>query len=72
VAAGGFLILLGFAVYEWLTNTIYGIDYHLHRGSIWYMLVLYGIALGIYVGSRIYRRSQGIDMRMVHSEIPVE
>jgi APA family basic amino acid/polyamine antiporter len=72
VAAGGFLILLGFAVYEWLTNTIYGIDYHLHRGSIWYMLVLYGIALGIYLGSRIYRRSQGIDMRMVHSEIPVE
>jgi basic amino acid/polyamine antiporter, APA family len=72
VAAGGFLIILGFAIYEWLNNTIYGIDFHLHRGSVWYMLVLYGIALGIYVASRIYRRSQGIDMRMVHSEIPVE
>jgi basic amino acid/polyamine antiporter, APA family len=71
-AAGGFLVILGFAVYEWLNNTIYGVDFHAHRGSIWYMLVLYGIALAIYAGSRIYRRSQGIDMRMVHSEIPVE
>jgi basic amino acid/polyamine antiporter, APA family len=72
VAAGGFLVLLGFAIYEWLNNTIYGIDFHLHRGSIWYMLVLYGIAFAIYLGSRYYRRSQGIDMKMVHSEIPVE
>jgi basic amino acid/polyamine antiporter, APA family len=72
VAAGGFLVILGFAIYEWLTNTIYGIDFHAHRGSIWYMLVLYGIALGIYLGSRFVRRSQGIDMKMVHSEIPAE
>jgi hypothetical protein len=33
---------------------------------------LYVLAIAIYGGSRIYRRSQGIDMRMVHSEIPVE
>jgi APA family basic amino acid/polyamine antiporter len=72
VAAAGFLVILGFAIYEWLNNTIYGVDFHAHRGSIWYMLVLYGIAFAIYLGSRIYRRSQGIDMSMVHSEIPAE
>jgi basic amino acid/polyamine antiporter, APA family len=72
IAAGGFLVILGFAIYEWLNNSVYGVDFHLHRGSIWYMLALYGGALAIYLLSRFYRRSQGIDMRMVHSEIPVE
>lgn len=72
VAAGGFLIMLGFAIYEWITNAVYGIDFNTHRGSFWYMLILYGIAFAIYIGSRFYRRNQGIDMRMVHSEIPVE
>ena len=33
---------------------------------------LYGLALAIYLGSRFVRRSQGIDMKMVHSEIPAE
>jgi APA family basic amino acid/polyamine antiporter len=72
VAAAGFIVILGFAIYEWLTNSVYGIDFESHRGSFWYMLVLYGIALGIYLVSRFIRRSQGIDMSMVHREIPVE
>jgi amino acid transporter len=72
VAAAGFLVILGFAIYEWLNNSLYGIDFHNHRGSAWYMLALYGGALGIYLASRVYRRMQGIDMRMVHSEIPAE
>jgi hypothetical protein len=33
---------------------------------------LYGVALAIYVGSRIVRRRQGLDMRMVYGEIPAE
>jgi hypothetical protein len=33
---------------------------------------LYAAALLIYLASRFVRRSQGIDMRMVHSEIPAE
>jgi hypothetical protein len=36
------------------------------------MLVLYGVALAIYVGSRIVRRREGIDLGMINSEIPVE
>jgi amino acid transporter len=72
VAAAGFLVILGFAIYEWITNATYGIDWTTARNSFYYMFALYGLALAIYVVSRIYRRSQGIDMKMVHSEIPVE
>jgi hypothetical protein len=33
---------------------------------------LYGVALLIYVGSRIVRRRQGMDLGMVYNEIPAE
>jgi basic amino acid/polyamine antiporter, APA family len=72
VAAAGFLVILGFAIYEWVTNAVYGIDWTTARHGFYYMFALYGIALAIYVVSRLYRRTQGIDMRLVHSEIPVE
>jgi APA family basic amino acid/polyamine antiporter len=69
VAAAGFLVILGFALYEWFTNDVYALN---GRDSLIYMGILYAIALGIYLGSRFIRRSQGIDMSMVHREIPVE
>jgi amino acid transporter len=69
VAAAGFLVILGFALYEWFTNDIYALN---GRESLIYMGCLYAVALLIYLGSRFVRRSQGIDMGMVHSEIPVE
>jgi APA family basic amino acid/polyamine antiporter len=71
-AAIGFLVILGFAIYEWSTNAVYGIDWTNFRNSFYYMFALYGLAIAIYVVSRLVRRSQGIDMRMVHSEIPAE
>jgi basic amino acid/polyamine antiporter, APA family len=69
VAAAGFLVILGFALYEWFTNDIYALN---GRESLIYMGCLYAGALLIYLVSRFYRRRQGIDMRMVHSEIPAE
>jgi predicted acyltransferase len=69
VAALGFLVILGFAIYEWLTNDIYALN---GSDSLIYMGILYAIALGIYLVSWLVRRSQGIDMSMVHREIPVE
>ena len=72
IAAAGFLVILGFAIYEWSTNAVYGIDWTNFRSSFYYMFALYGLALGIYLVSRLVRRSQGIDMSMVHREIPVE
>jgi amino acid transporter len=72
IAAAGFLVILGFAIYEWSTNAVYGIDWTNFRNSFYYMFALYGLALAIYLVSRFIRRSQGIDMSMVHREIPVE
>jgi basic amino acid/polyamine antiporter, APA family len=72
VTAVGFLVILGFAIYEWSTNAVYGIDWTNFRNSFYYMFALYGLAIAIYLVSRFVRRSQGIDMKMVHSEIPAE
>jgi hypothetical protein len=33
---------------------------------------LYGVAIAIYVASRIVRKRQGMDLKMVYNEIPVE
>jgi basic amino acid/polyamine antiporter, APA family len=69
VAAVLFLGILGFALYEWFTNDLYAVN---GRDSLLYMGSFYVLAIAIYVGSRVYRRNQGINMKMVHSEIPVE
>jgi amino acid transporter len=69
VAAGAFLVILGFALYEWFTNDLYAVN---DRNTLIYMGSFYVLAIVIYFGSRFYRRNQGIDMRMVHSEIPAE
>jgi APA family basic amino acid/polyamine antiporter len=72
VAAAGFLVILGFAIYEWVTNAVYGIDWDTARHGFYYVGSLYAAALLIWLVSRIYRRRQGIDMKLVQSEIPVE
>jgi APA family basic amino acid/polyamine antiporter len=69
VAAIGFLVILGFALYKWFQDSVYGVNNH---SSLVYMGVLYAIALAIYVISRVYRRTQGMDLKMVYDEIPAE
>jgi APA family basic amino acid/polyamine antiporter len=66
VAFGGFLV---FCLYQWLTNAVYGVTY---ASSLIYMLILYVVALAMYVGFRLLRRAQGIDLTMVYGEIPEE
>ena len=75
VAAVLFLLILGFAIYKWMTDPIYGINIDLSdpaKNGFLYMLGLYALALVIYLASRLWRRRQGIDMSMVHKEIPAE
>jgi basic amino acid/polyamine antiporter, APA family len=67
--AVAFLALLVFCLVKWITDDVYGLN---DSGSLIYMGILYVVALGIYVGSRLLRRRQGIDMAMVHKEIPAE
>jgi basic amino acid/polyamine antiporter, APA family len=65
-AFGGFLV---FCILEWFFNDLYGVN---NGQSLIYMLILYAIALGLYVGFRLLRRAQGMDLAMVYDEIPEE
>jgi basic amino acid/polyamine antiporter, APA family len=70
VIFGGFL---GFLLYEWIIDPLglYGIGIA-NISSVIYMLAMYGLALIIYVGFRVYRKRQGIDVSKIYQEIPVE
>jgi hypothetical protein len=69
-AAGWITIgLLGFNLYEWLSNDTYGVN---NPDSLWYMGAMYVLAILIYVIARIVRRRQGIDLGLINKEIPVE
>jgi APA family basic amino acid/polyamine antiporter len=68
-AAVLFLAYLGYCIYKWLQDDVYGSN---NNDSLIYMGCLYAVALLIYVGSRIVRRRQGMDLGMVYNEIPAE
>jgi APA family basic amino acid/polyamine antiporter len=69
VAAVAFAVFLVFCLYKWISDSVYAVN---NLQSMVYMLILYGVALGLYVGFRLYRRAQGMDLNMVYSEIPEE
>jgi basic amino acid/polyamine antiporter, APA family len=61
--------LLGYNLYEWLSNSSYGVN---NNDSLIYMGAMYVLALGIYLGARVIRGRQGIDLALINKEIPVE
>jgi len=61
--------LIGYCLYEWLTNSSYAVNNH---GSLLYMLGMYVLALVIYIVARVVRSRQGIDLSLINKEIPVE
>jgi len=63
------IALLVYNLYEWLSNDLYGVNKH---GSLYYMGGMYLLAIVIYVGARIVRNRQGIDLGLINKEIPVE
>jgi APA family basic amino acid/polyamine antiporter len=69
VAGIAFLAFLGFCIYYWLKDDVYGSN---NRDSLIYMGCLYGVALAIYVVSRIVRKRQGMNLKMIYDEIPAE
>ncbi len=70
VIFGGFLVYL---LYQWLfdPHKLYGIGLA-NTSSVIFLLVLYGLALGIYYGFKFYRSRQGINIKNVYKEIPAE
>ena len=66
VVTAAFLL---FNLYKWATDSTYAVN---NAQSAIYLLVLYVAAIVIYVVARIVRARQGIDLRAIHHEIPVE
>jgi basic amino acid/polyamine antiporter, APA family len=61
--------LLVYCLIEWLFNDNYFVNSH---DSLLYMAAMYVLAIVIYVGARIIRNRQGIDLSLINKEIPVE
>ena len=68
------ILFLGFMLYEWFFNSsnLYGTSFQATTNSVIYFAATYVVAIAIYVGARIVRSRQGIDLRRIHHEIPVE
>lgn len=64
-------IILAWTVYLWLSDPLYGIGVG-NADSIKFLGALYGLGALVYVIAWAYRRSQGVDLGKIHSEIPAE
>jgi APA family basic amino acid/polyamine antiporter len=61
--------LIGYSLYEWLSNGLYAVN---KPASLIYMLCMYLLAIVIYVTARVVRNRQGVDLSLINKEIPVE
>ena len=71
LAGGITTIFLGWVLFLWLFDPLYGIGVG-NADSIKFLGILYGAAAVLYVVARFYRRSQGVDLDAIHAEIPAE
>ncbi len=63
------IALLVYNLIEWLSNDLYFVN---KPASLVYMGSMYVLAIVIFVGARIIRNRQGIDLSLINKEIPVE
>jgi APA family basic amino acid/polyamine antiporter len=63
------IALLVYNLIEWLSNDLYFVN---KPASLIYMGSMYVLAIVIFVGARIIRNRQGIDLSLINKEIPVE
>ncbi|MBI3747229.1 MAG: hypothetical protein HY262_00035 [Chloroflexi bacterium] len=71
IGGGVTVVVLGWTIYEWLSNSLYGIGVG-NSQSIIYLGAMYGLAVVVYLAAWLYRRSQGVDLGKIHAEIPAE
>ncbi len=73
-------LFIGYMLYQWLLDpdAMFGIGYSINENgvkndtSLIFMGILYGVALLIYIGMRMYRRSKGVNLDVLYREIPAE
>src|SRR2546429_5520805 len=63
-----------FMLYQWSFNpdNLYGTSLQKTPNSVIYFVATYVVAVVIYAVARVVRNRQGIDLRRIHHEIPVE
>lgn len=66
VIFGAFLL---WNIYMWLRYQSYAVN---SQTSLVFLAILYALSIVIYVGSRVYRSRQGVDLSAVHQEIPID
>lgn len=71
VAGAVTTIFLGWVLFEWLFNSLYGIGVG-NATSIGFLVILYGLAAAVFVVAWLIRRAQGVDLEAIHAEIPAE
>jgi APA family basic amino acid/polyamine antiporter len=69
VTSGLAAIFVGWNIYQWLTNSTYGVN---NRTSLIFMGAMYALAIVIYVMAKLVRHRQGINLKLVYGEIPAE
>ena len=71
ITVAGFVtaLFLGWNLYEWFTNDIYFVN---NKQSLVFMGSMYALAIVIYVIARIVRARQGINLKAIYEEIPVD
>jgi APA family basic amino acid/polyamine antiporter len=62
-------LFLGWNLWKWFDDALYAVN---NKQSLVFMGIMYVLALIIYIGAKIVRRRQGIDLSAIHREIPVE
>jgi amino acid transporter len=63
--------ILAWTITLWLKDPLYGIGVG-NTNSIIFLGVVYGAAALLYIVARLVRRTQGVDLDAIHSEIPAE
>jgi hypothetical protein len=59
----------GWNIWLWFSDDLYGIN---NIDSLWFMGSMYVLAIVVYVVALFVRRNQGIDLKNVYREVPVE
>ena len=65
------VVILGWTIFEWLSNALYGIGVGNTTSIVW-LGILYSAGAIVYVVAYLYRRSQGVSLDAIHAEIPAE
>jgi basic amino acid/polyamine antiporter, APA family len=71
IAGGVTVVVLGWTIWRWLADPLYAIGVGNTQSIIW-LGFLYGAAVVLYLVAWLYRRSQGVDLAKIHSQIPAE